>query len=29
MRNTVNAIPPVNRMPMGPTCAGTGCYGSP
>jgi hypothetical protein len=29
MRNTVNAIPPVNRMPMAPTCAGTGCYGSP
>lgn len=30
MRNTVNTIAPVNRMPMPPSCAaGSGCYGTP
>ena len=30
MRNTVNNIAPLNRMPMPPNCvAGSGCYGTP
>lgn len=29
MRDTVNAIPPLNRMPMPPICAGSGCIGTP
>ena len=30
MRNTVNGIPPLNRMPMPPACvSGSGCYGTP
>lgn len=29
MRNTVNAMVPLNRMPMPPDCAGSGCYGTP
>lgn len=29
MRDSVNTTPPLNRMPMPPACASSGCYGTP